>query len=294
MTDFWVPWGGRFPRLFIDANGRPMAGAVLSAYKARTTTPANMFDGIGGDTIGSSVRTSSGDDAGYIERDESALTSADTLILVASDAPTVTTEIVGATWNPDKTGSIRNGSSDDSAFAFTNNNRTVEAISAPSTKSVAAAQFPKDSGKWYWEILVDSNPSGSTRVGAGICEHNDPGSPADIDDVSWRFLDGGQKNCDASDVSFGLSGWGTGDVIMFALDLDTPGLWFGLNGSFNGDPAAGTGAACTNFSDELDGGAKFVPGIHFPAGVSGLKYTIRTQASQLSHSAPSGFNKGWY
>lgn len=88
MTDYYIPWGGNLPRLFIDRNGDVMGGATLSAYKARTTTPINMYDGINGDVIGDEVTVSDGDNAGYIERDEVQLTSADTVVDVTADAPT--------------------------------------------------------------------------------------------------------------------------------------------------------------------------------------------------------------
>lgn len=93
MTDYYVPWGGRLPRLFIDENGEPMSGATLSAYKARTTTPINMYDGIAGDTIGTSVVVSGGDTAGYIERDTVELTGADNAISVSADAATLTADL---------------------------------------------------------------------------------------------------------------------------------------------------------------------------------------------------------
>lgn len=97
MTDYYIPWGGRLPRLFIDENGKPLSGATLAAYKARTTTPINMYDGIAGDVIGSEVVVSGdGGSAGYIERDSVDLTAADTQVAVSADAPTVTAEIDGA------------------------------------------------------------------------------------------------------------------------------------------------------------------------------------------------------
>lgn len=271
MTDFWVPWGGRFPRIFIDANGRPIAGATLSAYKARTTTPANMYDGIDGDTIGSSVKTSSGDDAGYIERDENTLTSADTLISVSADAPILDTGIVYATWDP----------GDLSGLTISNEGRTVTRTGGNNSSAYANALFPHSAGKWYWE-MVGAGPitdGFSQRCGIRF-------APGNTSDNKATYNNRGTKKCNIGDEPFELTGWGAGDVLQFALDLDAKKIWFGENGTFSGDPAAGTGPACSGgFSSAR---------IHTAAFADETSITLRTDPADMSFSPPSGFTAGWY
>lgn len=41
------------------------------------------------------------------------------------------------------------------------------------------------------------------------------------------------------------TGWASGNVVMCAIDCDTGKVWFGLDGTWNGNPAAGTGQCGT-------------------------------------------------
>lgn len=74
----------------------------------------------------------------------------------------------------------------------------------------------------------------------------------------------------------GVSGFETGDVLMFALDRDAGLFWIGKNGTWfnSGDPAAGTGYQFSNMDcSEAQYGATEVPWRFFFA-TTGLDYSI--------------------
>lgn len=263
MPDFFIP-NGKLPRFFHDANGKPLSG-TFEAFKARTTTPLNVFSDINGTVIGDSVTVGGKDgDGGFIEQDDSALNGADTLVSVLADAPTGVFEASGfelqfsppagfsawpsPQWDPDKTGNVTNGSTDKDHITLSNGNKTVELTTDPGGEGgnyYANAINPQTSGKWYFEILVDRKVISTER--AGLAEFNDAESIDDVDAINWAYIGNGNKNCDGSDVDDAtLSSYTTGDVLMFAVDVDAGKIWFGKNGTFGGDPAAGTGANCSN------------------------------------------------
>lgn len=86
--------------------------------------------------------------------------------------------------------------------------------------------------------------------------------------------------------------FGSGDVVMIAVDLDAGKFWAGVNGAWAGDdvahignPAAGTNALYTNDGlDTLD---------LFPAACgyySGQQLTIRCSSGEFTYSIPAGFS----
>lgn len=73
-----------------------------------------------------------------------------------------------------------------------------------------------------------------------------------------------------------------GDVGMFAFDPNTRKLWLGKNGTWSGDPAAGTGEAFI-----VNAGYTY-----YPAGSGIYTYNstrLRTTAGTFSYAVPSGF-----
>jgi hypothetical protein len=95
----------------------------------------------------------------------------------------------------------------------------------------------------------------------------------------------------------GVTGFSTGDRLMFAFNRDTGKLWIGKNGTWfnSGDPAAGTNPQCTGF-DTTQHGGPFV--WNFCWGCSAIDYSAtpitfsgafgNSQVPQL-YSPPVGF-----
>lgn len=90
-----------------------------------------------------------------------------------------------------------------------------------------------------------------------------------------------------------------GDVVRMAVDFDAGLVWWGVNASFSGDPAAGTGAASTTLrtAGSYPMGANGVLGYpaassYIPAGdaaATGTKTRIRLLSTEWLHAAPTNF-----
>ena len=80
----------------------------------------------------------------------------------------------------------------------------------------------------------------------------------------------------------------TGDRLMVAIDFDTGKAWFGSNGTWSGDPVAGTGQAWTfTPNNEL----YVYAGINDPIfGNPGALTTVYFSPSSLQYSIPTGYN----
>lgn len=106
----------------------------------------------------------------------------------------------------------------------------------------------KTSGKWYAEFIFTAT---GTNSQAGIVD-----STADMTSnanavgnyASGYGLDSYNGSYYHNNAVAGVSGLGaftSGDKIMVAVDLDNRLLWFGKNGTWVGNPSAGTGASFT-------------------------------------------------
>lgn len=149
----------------------------------------------------------------------------------------------------------------------------------------AKAALGRSTGKWYWEVLLVSNTASNAILGmvdsaASIAAGNYPGLTAK--GVGMRdagsFVNGWTVNAGG-----GIGGSDTsGTIYQFAVDIDAAKLWVGKGGTWfsSGDPAAGTSQWATINSTPV-----------YPAG--GLfqvgKMRLRTLASQMSFTVPSGF-----
>lgn len=101
----------------------------------------------------------------------------------------------------------------------------------------------------------------------------------------WCVQASGNKiNNNSSSACIG-SAFTIGDTIMLAFD--GAAVWFGKNGTWVGDPGAGTGAAFTGISGDLylaGGGTN---------NNSSIKGATLTLIASYLYPAPSGFLKGW-
>jgi len=113
------------------------------------------------------------------------------------------------------------------------------------------------SGKWYFEYTYNAGQHpgsiGFTRLEhyyTAVRDEYGLVSTGDLREQSY-FIQGYGGNVYAADTNAVLTGVGalsSGDVAMFALDLDNNKVWFGANGTWynSGDPASGSNAIDSN------------------------------------------------
>ncbi|GAB1270328.1 hypothetical protein NBRC116493_35820 [Aurantivibrio infirmus] len=161
---------------------------------------------------------------------------------------------------------------------LTDNNTTLSGANLANSQRLVYAKGALAPGKkYYWEV----SPT-STDVIAGlgsddliVTQGNYPGKTANS--YGWWTNNGALYNNGQSGVTIGH---GNNDRLMIAFDPDTGKLWFGLNGVWQGDPSAGTGAHFSNLT-----------GLFYPV-VSISMYgqaTVHFQTNELLYTPPQGF-----
>lgn len=169
------------------------------------------------------------------------------------------------------------------ANTFTNGN--LDVVTNAGAISAGLATWGITSGKWYWEVLINS-ATGSPQVGIcpqqiGTISTNGLGQDA----TSYAYSSGGSKGNSNSFTAYGSS-YTSADVISVAYDADNGKLFFAKNGTWqnSGDPAAGTNAAFTSLS-----------GTYFPAfsdagGANTVSLSFNFGQRAFSYTPPSGFS----
>jgi len=85
--------------------------------------------------------------------------------------------------------------------------------------------------------------------------------------------------------------YAAGDTVMIAFDAATGLAWFGKNGTWNGDPAAGTGAA--NDGAPIVGTSYklfFKTDINVYTAGDGASALLNARTAQQTYAAPTGFD----
>jgi len=135
------------------------------------------------------------------------------------------------------------------------------------------------SGKVYLEVTI--NNFNSIFLGAQTAPFLVGGNIlAGTEYFGWRGTSNDVYSYNGATVS-GPGTYGTGDVLGMALDMDTNQVWFSLNGTWQGDPAAGTGSPVTGLS-----AGPWFPGISMNNTSS---VTLNAGASAFVYPIPSGF-----
>ena len=140
----------------------------------------------------------------------------------------------------------------------------------------SAWPIPEGTGKWYMEYDIPT--AGDTMLGLAATNHilsSYPGSDA----TSWGWHLTGAIYNNASASAFGTT-FTHGDKLMMAYDSDTHKLWFGKNGTWSGNPSAGTGQART-----LTAGYDYYVSIR-PSNVVG---TVIFNENDFNYTPPTGF-----
>lgn len=184
-----------------------------------------------------------------------------------------------ATLNP-----LHIGSGD--AFTFDTGNLGVTGASSTVNRVAGTAAV---SGKFYFEARKKSSESAGNYQHWGVTDATQPLSTTNLGGPTagaseWVLNDGYGGACSAlnngGSVGTGLSPIAQNDVVRIAVDTVAGKIWFGRNGTWSGDPDAGTGAAYTNV----------------PSEVLPLQHIYTTQASlwnfgatALAYTPPTGF-----
>jgi hypothetical protein len=168
-----------------------------------------------------------------------------------------------------------------SVWTLSNNDRTATVVSGGGVRTVRGS-LARSTGKRYFEIVRVSGGffGTSVRDEYGLSRNVIDGNQVSIDGIGYRRA--GQVRAGGS-ILASPAPLGDGDVVQFAMDLDTGKVWVGRNGTWiTGDPGAGTGEIGTITVGTYNPGANSESGS--PATV-----TLNAATGQFSHSVPSGF-----
>jgi len=188
---------------------------------------------------------------------------------------------VYATWNP---------SDKNSAVTLSGNDLTAQVLDNANSIASVRATLSKASGKYYFEVTINSGSVASgNECWLGIANSTQtlasqaPGGSVN----SWAYGNAGGFRYNGAGGS--SSTYASGAVVMVAVDLGTGRIWFGKDGTFSGDPAAGTGAAFSSVTGSIFPIFGSADHPSFP----GYGITANFGASAFSHTPPSGFG-GWF
>ena len=118
--------------------------------------------------------------------------------------------------------------------------------------------FAPSSGKWYWEVKLNSGQSNYPRIGVYKASNTDNhihttylGNASGGTGKWWGSGGSGSGNnviADGNSSTTAFYSYNNGDILMFAMDNDNGKLWFGKNGVWytNDNSSTTTGTAIGN------------------------------------------------
>ncbi len=160
-------------------------------------------------------------------------------------------------------------------MVLTDDNTTAVNANATWRSSIATTPFYHGK-KYYWEAEVSQN-SGYTMVGIASDEPINSYIGSTVHSYGWHNYDTGSVY--HADSWEPYTDYGPGDRLMLAYDPAEGKLWFGVNGVWDGDPAAGTGERFSGIS-----------GLQYPA-VSAYQEQVSVFffPSEFLYAVPEGF-----
>jgi hypothetical protein len=150
------------------------------------------------------------------------------------------------------------------------------------------ANTSRSSGKYYFEVDNTTNGSGNGYMSCGLCNATQSltaqiGSSTNGYGLQANNTGGASSYYNAAQTSpFGASFITGGQNMMVAVDFDAGKIWWGINGTWAGDPAAGTG---NTFS--FTAGTTLFPGASLYGTTQVITGCFKT--ADFAHSVPSGF-----
>ena len=177
-----------------------------------------------------------------------------------------------AIWNPLD---INNGGS----FVVSEGGQTTSNASASQHGMAYASQA------FTYKTYIEYEITDATNPFVGISDYslgNPTAESVGNNTYSWSYFTGGNyifhSGTNGGGIGLTVS---NGDIFMMAFDPETYQLWFGVNGTWVGDPSAGTGATYT-----VDASNSYVAAI---SALDGGSVTTRFDPELWSYTAPTGF-----
>jgi hypothetical protein len=163
---------------------------------------------------------------------------------------------------------------------LSNGNLTASRAAGTGWRSVRSVAG-HSSGKWYGEINIDTNSSSNGGIIFGIGKSTASlSSYCGSDANGWGLQSNNSANRityhNGSPTNISLALAGAGSKVQVAIDLGSGKVWFGVNNTWSGNPAAGTGEAYSGISGTL-----YLMASHDDTGVITLTN---------NYSPPSGFS----
>jgi len=151
----------------------------------------------------------------------------------------------------------------------------------------AVGTIAPTSGKWYWEIELDST-DGSNPSGLGITNLDEDDKSNMPSKKTWGYgymASTGNKQNNGNNSSYGNT-YTSGDILGVAMDLDNGAVYFSKNGTFqaSGDPTSG--ASKTNAAFTFTTGGSYAPWV--ADNTSGVGFTWLTNFGNPPFSISSG------
>ena len=168
-------------------------------------------------------------------------------------------------------------------WTFSNSDRAADSA----TNAAVLSLNGKSSGKRYFEItwtVITANYASTVRHDAGLQSQAVAPSLGSVRGVNASAYNrAGAIFVDNVQVAT-YTALAQGDTILCAVDLGTGKIWYGRNGVWNGDPAAGTGEAGT-----MPAGTYKLAAGYESAGADHNTYLIRSASNELLYAVPAGF-----
>lgn len=172
------------------------------------------------------------------------------------------------------------------SIVLTNDGMTAEGggTSSSSIQTVKCDHFVTG-GKRYWEFHIDAQIA---NLSLGIGKLVDPTTNGwfgqSTDAVAYHINGSVFKNNPTIVATYAT--YTAGDRIMVAFDEATGKVWFGKNGTWNGDPAAGTGNPTTLTTSTASNMHR--TGVTLRR--SGDRVSLKARAADFLYTVPTGFS----
>ena len=158
-------------------------------------------------------------------------------------------------------------------------------------------------GKWYFEALEDGTDVSGPMVGVQDLDSDDKvdahiGSGTDGWAVYFEPASGVSKYTNNTNVTLSLGTAASGGKAMIAVDADAGKIWFGYDGTWSGDPSAGTGEAYSGLPSDLkigggtSGSSPGSPVVRFGFGAATLSSGGNADSNgygDFEYTVPTGF-----
>ena len=292
---------------FYDQFGDPLAGGTLSAYLSGTSEETFIYSNSDGDIAGTSITLNSNGQFAtggiwvdplkiykFLLRDAegSQLWTIDNVTSCSGCPITIATE----NYFSSVLDSLNVSTAIEITDNFTANIITAGAVGWRTVRGNTA----KDRNKWYFEVRNDVNADNGTigylvvgigTFGASLTSDfigNQPGSGF-FTNVGFTannpvnrqvYFDNGSPTTVSVPVA------AAGSYIMVAVDATTGKVWFGVDGTWSGDPVVGTGEAATLTASA---GYGFYPYFSLYNADNTQTFTVNFGAEPFEYSIPGGF-----